>query len=220
MKTWAWFAVGAAAWSGSEYAIHRFIGHGPKRTRKESFLARLTPGGIAAEFNAEHLAHHTNPSYFAATSRKVAAAAAGVPMVAATLAPLLGVRRAGVVALGFATAYGAYEVLHRRIHTHAPTGPYSRWARRHHLYHHHKSPRANHGVTSPLFDHLFATQRPIERIRVPRQAAPVWLVDAATGEVRPEFAEDYELPPRKEPRAVGSHGPSEAGVTSVSSPRA
>ena len=202
MKTLAWFALGAAAWNASEYAIHRFIGHGPKRTRKESFLGRLTPAGIAAEFNAEHLAHHTTPSYFAPTSRKLAAAAAGVPMIAAALTPLFGLRRAGVFALGFTAAYGGYEVIHRRIHTHPPTGAYSRWVRRYHLYHHHKSPRANHGVTTPLFDHVFGTERPIERVRVPRQVAPVWLVDPATGEVRPEFEEDYELPPKKEPRAA------------------
>jgi hypothetical protein len=202
MRSVAWFVAGGLAWSASEYAIHRFIGHGPKRKRKESLLGLLTPAGIAAEFNAEHLAHHTNPSYFAATSRKVAAAAAGIPMVMAAVAPFVGVRRAGALALGFSAAYGMYEVLHRRIHTHPPTGAYSRWVRRHHLYHHHKTPRANHGVTSPIFDHVFRTVKPVEKIRVPRHVAAVWLVDPSTGEVRDEFREDYELAGRREARAA------------------
>lgn len=192
MKKLAFIVLGAAGWNAAEYAIHRFIGHGEKRARKTTLLGRISPAGLAAEFNAEHLAHHATPTYFAPTSRKVLAAAAGMPTVALAVAPLFGVRRAGQFALGFALAYGGYEVIHRRIHTHPPTGPYSRWVRRHHLHHHHRSPRDNHGVTTPLFDRLFGTERPIGRIAIPRHVAPVWLLDEH-GEVKPAFAADYEL---------------------------
>lgn len=188
----SWFLLGSATWSVSEYAIHRFIGHGPKRTPVESLLARLTPSGIAAEFNREHLAHHTDPSYFAPTSRKLLAASVVMPAVALALTPVIGLRRAASFTTGFALAYGAYEVLHRRIHTHPPTGPYSRWMRRYHLAHHYKSPRANHGVTSPVWDRVFGSEKPLERIRVPRKTAPVWLA-GDDGHVRPELAEDYDL---------------------------
>lgn len=188
-----WFTLGAAAWSAAEYSIHRFVGHGPKRQRAKSLAGMISPAGVAAEFNAEHLAHHTDPSYFAPTSRKLLAAAVAVPTVTLLASPFLGVRRAFAFGTGLTTMYGTYEFLHRRIHTHAPTGPYSRWLRRHHLLHHHKTPRDNHGVTSPLFDVLFGTYQPPERVRVPRHVAPLWLVDEATGEVRPEYAEDYEL---------------------------
>jgi hypothetical protein len=187
----AWFALGAVAWSAAEYSIHRFVGHGPKRARVRG-LGMLTPSGVAAEFNAEHLAHHADPSYFAPTSRKLLAAAVAVPTITALAAPVLGLRRAFAFGTGLTAMYGTYEVLHRRIHTHAPTGPYSRWMRRHHLLHHHKAPRDNHGVTSPVFDLMFGTHTPPERVRVPRHVAPTWLVDAA-GELRPEYAEDYEL---------------------------
>ena len=37
-------AVGGLAWTASEYAIHRFIGHGPKRALKASLLEKLTHG--------------------------------------------------------------------------------------------------------------------------------------------------------------------------------
>lgn len=206
-----WFVLGAASWSASEYVIHRFIGHGPKRAPVASLLARLTPKGLAAEFNREHLAHHTDPMYFAPTERKVLAAAAAIPTIAGALLPVAGPRRATSFALGFATMYGAYEVIHRRIHTHPPKGPYSRWARRHHLYHHYKSPRANHGVTSPLWDHVFGTETPVGRIRVPRRSAPAWMMDD-DGEVKPAYAKDYELvggpaPAETAPRASGQASP-------------
>ena len=65
-----WFLLGAASWSAAEYALHRFVGHGPKRAVPESLLARVTPSGLLAEFNREHLAHHADPTYFAPTERK------------------------------------------------------------------------------------------------------------------------------------------------------
>ena len=193
-----WLIVGGAGWTLSEYLIHRFVGHGPRRARARSIAARLTPAGIAAEFNAEHLAHHANPMYFAPTSHKVIATAAAVPAVAAALAPILGVRRAGSFAVGFTAVYAAYEIVHRRIHTHPPRGRYGRWVRRHHLLHHHRSPRANHGVTTPSWDLVFGTKRPLERLRVPRAIAPAWMIDPATGELRGEHAADYELWAREE----------------------
>jgi hypothetical protein len=169
------FVLGSLAWSASEYAIHRFVGHGPKRAPPTTLLGRLTLSGLAAEFNREHLAHHTDPSYFAKSSRKALAAALVMPAMTAALAPLLGLRHAAALTLGFGVAYGAYEVVHRRIHTHPPRGRYGRWLRRHHLHHHYKSPRGNHGVTSPLWDLAFGSLRPLERIRVPHKTAPVWL---------------------------------------------
>lgn len=192
-----WFVAGGIAWSASEYVIHRFIGHGPKRKPKETLLGRLTPSGLAAEFNREHLAHHADPTYFAPTTRKLAGAASAIPAMAAALTPFAGPRRAVSFALGYAAVYATYEVLHRRIHTHPPTGPYGRWMRHHHLYHHHKTPRENHGVTTPVFDYVFGTHSEREQVRVPRKAAPQWMVDPSTGEVAAQYAEDYELVPRR-----------------------
>lgn len=187
-----WFLLGSAAWSASEYVLHRFVGHGPKRTPAQSFFARLTPSGLLAEFNREHLAHHADPMYFAPTSRKVAAAVAVIPVVTGALAPFVGVRRAASFGVGLAATYGAYEFLHRRVHTHPPKNRYGRWLRRHHLGHHYESPRRNHGVTSPAWDIIFRTETKPERIRVMRKTAPAWLTDEQ-GEVRPEYAADYEL---------------------------
>jgi sterol desaturase/sphingolipid hydroxylase (fatty acid hydroxylase superfamily) len=198
------FLAGALTWSASEYAIHRFVGHGPKRTPPKGLRAFLTPSGLAAKFNEEHLAHHTDPSYFAPTSQKLLAAAAVTGAATAIGSFIVGPRRAFAYALGLSSMYLGYEVLHRRIHTHPPTGPYTRWMRRHHLYHHHKSPRMNHGVTSALWDKVFDTEVPVtEPIRVPRRAAAPWMVNES-GELRPELAEDYELVGRRSGEVTAS----------------
>ena len=191
------FVLGGIAWSAGEYAIHRFIGHGPKRQVSPTLMGKLTLNGLAAEFNSEHLAHHADPRYFAPTSRKLRAALVGVPLLGALSAPFLGGRRSAHFALGFGLVYGAYEVLHRRIHTHPPTGRYSAWARHHHLLHHHKTPRHNHGVTSPIWDILCSSYTPMEVVRVPRHAAPVWLVDEH-GELKAQYRTQYELVGKRE----------------------
>ena len=186
------FLAGAAAWSISEYTLHRFVGHGPRR-RRPSGLSLLTPKGLMAAFNEEHLAHHADPMYFAPTSQKVVAAVVVTTAAAAVGSAFVGPRRAISFALGFSSTYLAYEVLHRRVHTHAPRNAYGRWLRRHHLYHHHKSPRMNHGVTSPLWDRVFGTEVKVDdRMRVPRRAAPKWMLDDS-GAVRPEYATDFEI---------------------------
>jgi hypothetical protein len=196
------FVLGSLAWSASEYAIHRFVGHGPKRPPPRTALGRFTLSGLAAEFNGEHLAHHTDPTYFAPTARKALAAALVMPVMAAALTPLVGLRRAAAFTFGFGAAYGAYEVVHRRIHTHPPRGRYGRWLRRNHLLHHYKSPRGNHGVTSPLWDLAFGSRRPLERVRVPRKTAPVWLT---------RDDDDYELVGTPAPASVRPVGDA-AGV--------
>jgi hypothetical protein len=189
------FMAGALTWTAAEYCIHRFIGHGPKRVRPKKILEQLTPSGLAAAFNDEHLQHHADPMYFAPTSQKIAAAAVTI-LAAGTVGSLvLGPRRGWSFAFGLGLTYAGYEVIHRRIHTHAGAGRYGRWLRRHHLFHHHKTPKMNHGVTTPFWDFVVGTHEalaPSEPLRIPRKHAPRWLVDAQ-GEVKPEFARDYQL---------------------------
>jgi hypothetical protein len=186
------FALGGATWNAAEYAIHRWVGHGPKRKRATTLLGRLTPAGLGGEFNTEHLAHHADPTYFAPSSHKAAAAVAVVSMVGPLASALVGRRRGWSYAVGFSVFYLGYEVLHRRVHTHPPTIWYGRWRRRHHLQHHHRSPKDNHGVTTPLFDHVFGTAVPLQRVKVPRRQAPAWMLDEA-GEIKADYTADYEL---------------------------
>lgn len=165
------FVLGALTWTLLEYLIHRWMGH-DRRFRK-------------SPFGVEHVRHHIEGNYFAPTWKKVlfAAGVGGVLLLVADF-PYV----AGLLA-----AYGAYEFLHRREHTHAGIGPYGRWVRRHHFHHHFVDGRTNHGVTSPIWDVVFRTYDPPSRIRVPRKLCMPWLLDPTTNDVRAEHAGVYSL---------------------------
>jgi hypothetical protein len=51
----------------------------------------------------------------------------------------------------------------------------------------------NHGVTSPLWDWVFATSRLVPVVVVPNKLALAWLLDAATGDLKPEYAGIFRL---------------------------
>jgi len=171
--------LGILSWSFSEYALHNWYGHRAKGRNR---------------FSREHLKHHTNGQYFAPASEKAIAAslalAVAMPAAIWIAGPLYGLWYAGA----FASTYLAYEWLHRRCHTHAPSSRYGAWLRQHHLHHHYTRPKENHGVTSPIWDLVFGTLTPSSIVRVPeRKTFEVpWLVDE-NNEVRPEFAEHYVI---------------------------
>jgi sterol desaturase/sphingolipid hydroxylase (fatty acid hydroxylase superfamily) len=173
------FAVGlgAVGWTLVEYVLHRFVFHGASATR------------LGAK---EHRQHHAQVDYFAPWWQKALAALA----VTAVMLPLAIVTKGATIGLsftaGFIGMYLLYEVLHRRAHTRPPTGPYGRWRRRNHFAHHFVDPRRGQGVTTPIWDRVFGTRLPVERVRVPRRLAMPWLVDA-DGEICPAYANDYEL---------------------------
>jgi sterol desaturase/sphingolipid hydroxylase (fatty acid hydroxylase superfamily) len=184
--------LGIASWSLLEYCIHRWLGHDRRF--------------IKNPFGAEHTAHHSRGNYFAPWYRKAAAAGA-VSLVVTPLALLIGGVGPGLVYVaGLLGFYVAYEVLHRREHMYPGIGAYGRWARRHHFYHHFHNPRANHGVTTPIWDHVFGTYARPEMIRVPEKLAMHWLVDPATGDVFTEHATRYALR-RGKPRASKKNPP-------------
>lgn len=179
------FVFGAATWTVLEHLIHNYLGH---------------HGRGRNPFGKEHMRHHATTSYFAPTSKKLLAATPVVLLAWGGLAFALGAPIGTAFAAGLVVMYVAYEVVHRRCHTHPPRGAYGRWLRRNHFHHHFLSPKTNHGVTSPLWDYAFGTYREVVGpIRVPLKHAMPWLVDPQTGRVRAEFAADYVLVGRGAP---------------------
>jgi hypothetical protein len=167
--------VGAAAWTGTEYGLHRFAMH------------EMRGRGPASE---EHLKHHAAVTYFAPASKKLASAATTTAVALPIATAVAGRRWATAFTGGLIGTYFVYEVAHRRTHTHPPRGRYGRWARRSHLHHHFGAPMRNFGVTVPVWDRLFGTYDEPSVVVVPARFAPVWMVDD-DGELRPEFADDY-----------------------------
>lgn len=171
--------AGVLTWTLLEYLIHRWMGH-DKRFRR-------------SPFGVEHVRHHAEGNYFAPTWKKLLAAALVGAVLYVPATRVGGPAYGPAYLLGLLLFYGAYEVQHRREHTHPGFGAYGRWARRHHFYHHFVDGRMNHGVTSPIWDLVFGTYRKPAIITVPARLCMEWLLDPATGDVRPEHAGTYRL---------------------------
>jgi sterol desaturase/sphingolipid hydroxylase (fatty acid hydroxylase superfamily) len=169
--------AGAFTWTLAEYLLHRVVFH------------ELSQAALGAR---EHRQHHAQPDYFAPAWQKALAALALTALLLPGLSLAAGPAIATAFTAGFIAMYLVYEVLHRRCHTRPPRGRYGRWRRRNHFAHHFVDPRRGHGVTTPLWDHVFGTALRVERVRVPRPLAMRWLLDAE-GRVRAPFAADYEL---------------------------
>lgn len=171
------FLAGAFAWTLAEYVLHRVVFH------------ELSHAALGAR---EHRKHHAEPDYFAPAWQKALAALSVSGLLLPGIALAAGAAIGVAFTAGFIAMYVDYEVLHRRCHTHPPRSAYGRWRRRNHFAHHFADPRRAHGVTTPLWDHVFGTALRVDRVRVPRPLAMRWLLDAE-GRVRESFAADYEL---------------------------
>jgi 4-hydroxysphinganine ceramide fatty acyl 2-hydroxylase len=171
--------LGAFTWTFLEYCIHRWLGH--DRRFRSNVFAR------------EHIRHHIEGNYFAPTWKKtlftLGLSAVLIPLFVLLLGPSHGIAYVGGL-IGF---YTIYELLHRLEHVHQGFGPYGRWARRHHFYHHFENGKMNHGVTSPLWDLVFGTYRKPELIHVPKRLCMEWLRDPETGGARREFQGSFEI---------------------------
>jgi sterol desaturase/sphingolipid hydroxylase (fatty acid hydroxylase superfamily) len=178
-----WFVLGGIGWTFLEYGLHRFAMH------------EMKGKGLASK---EHLSHHADVTYFSPTPKKALTAVGFTAGVLPTAWPVIGRDRALALVSGLNITYVAYEVIHRRAHTHPPTSRYGRWLRRSHFHHHFGAPRRNHGVTSFVWDKVFRTYDEPGVIRVPRRMAMTWLLDE-NGDVKPEYAQDYEVAGRRPP---------------------
>ena len=143
------------------------------------------------------------------------------PLLALLLASsaLLGLVLGVALTAGYAVTYAGYEHTHWRLHHRPPRGPWGRFLRRHHFAHHFHDATGNHGVTSPLWDLLFGTYRPVSSVRVPARYVMPWLLEAGTGRPDPRFAGEYRIlePKRRrgsrEGKAASVHVASAAGVS-------
>jgi Fatty acid hydroxylase superfamily. len=167
--------AGAATWTATEYGLHRFAMH--------EMRGRGLP-------SVEHLKHHADVTYFSPTSKKIASAAVTTAVAYPVTVAVTSRRWARAFTVGLIATYFGYEVAHRRTHTHPPRNRYGRWSRRNHMHHHFGAPMRNFGVTTSVWDRLFATYDEPGVVTVPRRMAPAWLLDEM-GEIRAEFADDY-----------------------------
>lgn len=188
MSMLLYFVIGVCLWPALEYGLHSGLGH--------LFLRGKTA------FSREHLRHHAEKDFFAPTTKKIALAIPVFALVLGLFTLISGFANAAALTLGFALMYTTYEVIHRRAHTHGPTGTYSRWVRRNHFSHHFQNPRKNHGVTTPFFDYVFGTHVTPGKVVVPERFAMNWLRDPKTGQIWSHLANDYEIKRASKPELV------------------
>ncbi|MEZ4384723.1 MAG: sterol desaturase family protein [Nannocystaceae bacterium] len=138
--------VGALSWTLVEYALHRLIFH----------LAPTSDARRVARFLL-HYHHHRTPS----DPRRLVA----TPLQAGSLVALFFALDALVVdawaplLAGQLVGYLLYEWVHYSAHHRRPATRLGRALRRHHLRHH-ADGAGNYGISSPLWDWIFASARP------------------------------------------------------------
>ncbi|MCB9387029.1 MAG: sterol desaturase family protein [Microthrixaceae bacterium] len=188
-------AVGINLWFLFEYLLHRFAMH------------YLHGKGMMSR---EHLEHHVQAGWSFSYTHILSWLGVGLVGGAIWLPVgyLIGGWTVGIpLAIGWPIGYAFYEYEHAMCHLQPPRTRYQRWVRKHHFQHHFGSPMDNQGVSVGWWDVLFGTNDAPDIVRVPRRMAAGldWLIDE-DGELRPEFADDYEL--------VGSYGTDErqAGI--------
>ena len=153
-------AAGLASWTLLEYLLHRWVFHfepdpGSELQRDVAWLI--------------HGVHHDYPHD---PDRLVMPPVVSVALGAALALPAraaLGPAWFPPVFAGLLAGYLWYDLTHYAIHHHRPRTALGRLQRRNHLLHHFGSPGRLYGVTTPLWDLVFATHARAPR---PRGATP------------------------------------------------
>jgi len=175
-------AVGVNLWFLFEYLLHRFAMH------------HLHGRGIMSR---EHLEHHVTAGWSFSYTHILSWLGVGVvgglvwlPIGWWLLGPAVG----WGLLVGWPIGYAFYEYTHAMCHLRPPRTRYQHWVRKHHFHHHFGRPMSNQGVSIVVWDKVFRTEDTPEVVRVPRRLAKGlgWILDD-DGELRQEFADDYEL---------------------------
>jgi sterol desaturase/sphingolipid hydroxylase (fatty acid hydroxylase superfamily) len=150
----ALFVAGWLAWSLLEYLLHRFAFHMGASTPKERLRAFLMHGY-----------HHEFPDD---PMRLVAP-----PLMSWPIGLVIGLAQYWLVGperwldsfAGTATGYIAYDWIHYYTHHFRPKSGPGKWLRSYHMLHHFGDHRSRFGVSSPLWDFVFGTYRPLKEAR-------------------------------------------------------
>jgi sterol desaturase/sphingolipid hydroxylase (fatty acid hydroxylase superfamily) len=144
--------IGLFLWTFTEYTMHRFVFHYRPRTPRQEKIVFLFHG-----------IHHAQPQV---KTRLVMPLVVSLPMgallyliVSGVVGSLLGLP--GWVQPLFAAmmlGYLIYDLTHYATHHLSMRKGVLKALKRYHMMHHYRSPDARYGVTSPLWDRVFATR--------------------------------------------------------------
>jgi sterol desaturase/sphingolipid hydroxylase (fatty acid hydroxylase superfamily) len=142
---------GLILWTLAEYVLHRFLFHFKPKTKKQERLAFLFHG-----------VHHAQPKV---KTRLVMPPALAIPLALVFyflfwLVFVLIFRIpawVGPTFAGFLTGYLIYDIMHYATHHFPMRKGIWKKIKRFHMQHHYKYPDQLFGVSSPLWDYIFAT---------------------------------------------------------------
>jgi len=149
---WAFFG-GGLGFSLFEYTLHRFVFH----RRFEDTRAGHIEGFLT------HGYHHAYPDD---PSRLVMPPLGSLPLGVIFSSAYVAVFGWAIGLAGFAgtvVGYIFYDTMHFVLHHWRPRTKAGLWLKRYHLLHHHAEEPARFGVSSPLWDYVFGTFRPVGR---------------------------------------------------------
>lgn len=154
-------AVGYAAWTLTEYWLHRVVFHWEPEQ------------GLGARLHfLIHGVHHEHPND---PGRLVMPPAASLPLAAAFTAAfvVLAGRSAGMaLAAGFLAGYVGYDTTHFWLHHRTPRSRVGRHLRERHMRHHFEDDTRAYGVSAPYWDVVFGTAARTSRRPADRRATP------------------------------------------------
>ena len=141
--------IGVLLWTVLEYFFHRYLLHAAFRS---PLLSRF--------INASHLQHHTAPR----DPNKILVYPSFALVVSSIIyAILVGVTRnlfhASGIIIGIWAGFLYYESVHYRVHMSLAHSRILQRQRRAHFQHHFSNPNRSFGVTSPIWDYVFRTNR-------------------------------------------------------------
>lgn len=146
-----YFGGGLFIWTLTEYLLHRFVFHYQPKSEWGKRLHFLTHG-----------VHHDYPND---SKRLVMPPSVSIPLAALFyfgFLLLLGPDAISPFFAGFIFGYVCYDEIHYATH-HAPMkGKVAQYLKHHHVRHHYQDPERGFGVSSPLWDHVFATMEQTE----------------------------------------------------------
>lgn len=141
------FLAGILMWTLLEYIVHRWVFHYEPKTR----------AGKALHFII-HGVHHDYPND---ATRLVLPPIISLPAAVLLYFIFFGTfgRWAPAIAAGFAAGYVFYDSIHYATHHFAMKSRAGLWLKQYHLRHHYKDDEVGFGVSSPLWDYVFRTNR-------------------------------------------------------------
>ena len=143
------FPIGLFVWTALEYFFHRVLFH-----------ARFRRPWLREIVNVSHLRHHAAPR----DPRQILV----IPSFGLVISALLYIVIAAItrnlfqssgIITGIWAGFLYYEAVHYRVHMSLVHSPILQQQRRAHFYHHFSDPQKCFGVTTPLWDYVFRTNR-------------------------------------------------------------